>query len=339
MNVNVIGWYNRKNIGDEAFRPAIDKIFKHHNVTYITPPQDHTGPDLVVLGGGAVASPYYLEKLPLKNAAKRYALGIDLAYESEGDLLAAAKFDGIYLRNKTDLDMWGGKFDCPVQSVPDLSFYLRPTGRDILGTLGVGETDRKKVAVFPTDYVNPAIDRPVREFGSKAWNFAENTAKELDAMIEAGWDVYLLCCSTGGYGDDRRVVLNIAAFMKYPVRVVLDTWEPIEMIDFIAQMDLTVCQRFHAHLFSVIAGTPLVSWEYTRKVRIFLEELGIKHRITGGRFDGERFCTRDMQAAVETACSTAADTSRDFLQVSAKNRNLLAGVIQTIRQEWLREPA
>lgn len=336
MKINVVGWYGKKNIGDEAFKPAIDHIFKGHQIEYVTPPNNHTDPDIVVLGGGAVASPFYLEKLPAKG--RRYALGLDLAYESESDLLAAAKFDGIFIRNKTDVEKWGWKFNCPVATMPDLSFFLKPTGADIFAKYKIKNTPgRKKVAVFPTDYVNPAIDRPSKEFGTKAYSFAENMAKELDALKEQGWDVYVLCCSTGGYGDDRRMALQLAAFTKYPPIVVLDTFEPQDMIDLIAQMDLSICQRFHSHLFSVIAGTPIVSIEYTRKVRVFLEELGIKDDITAARFDGDSFDTSRMQAAVGYAYDKAYDFERRFRLCAARNRNALSGVVKTIRQEWLAE--
>lgn len=336
MKINVVGWYSRKNIGDEAFKPAINHIFAKHDLEYITPPQNHTNPDIVVLGGGAVASPFYFEKLP--TGCKRYALGIDLAYESESDLLAAAKFDGIFLRNQTDAKTWGWKFNCPVHTMPDLSFFLKPSGQDAMEEYGIKNTPgRKKIAVFPTDYVNPAIDRSVKEFGSKAYSFTENLAKELDVLHQNGWDVYIMCCSTGGYGDDRRMALQLAAFMKYPPIAVLDTFTAQDMIDFIVQMDATICQRFHSHLFSVIAGTPMVSMEYTRKVRVFLEELGIKDDITGGKFDGDVFDTSKMQDAIKGVMEKGLAYNRRFRHYAARNRNALVNVKKTIQKEWLGE--
>lgn len=252
--------------------------------------------------------------------------------------MADAKFDGIFIRNQTDVKNWGWKFDCPISTMPDLSFFLRPSGTNVIEEYGLKSTPgKKKIAVFPTDYVNPAIDRSVAEFGNKAYSFAENMAKELDRLHEEGWEVYVMCCSTGGYGDDRRMALQLAAFTKYPPIVVLDTFTPQDMIDFIAQVDVTICQRFHSHLFSVIAGTPLVSMEYTRKVRVFLEELGIREDITAARFDGEVFDTSRMQAAVGYVSGKATDFNRRFRHCAAKNRNSLVKIRKTIRQQWLGE--
>jgi polysaccharide pyruvyl transferase WcaK-like protein len=336
MKINIVGWFDKKNIGDECFKPAINHIFLKHHLEYITPPNNHTNPDIAVLGGGAVASPFYLEKLP-KNC-KKYALGIDLAYESESDLLAAAKFDGIFIRNQTDVKKFGWKFDCPVRAMPDLSFFLKPSGVNVIEKKGLrNNKEKKKVAVFPTDYVNPAIDRSVKEFGNKAYSFAENTAKELDILQENGWDVYIMCCSTGGYGDDRRMALQISSFCKNKLEVVLDTYSPQDMIDFIAQMDLTICQRFHSHLFSVIAGTPLISMEYTRKVHVFLEEMGIRDSITAAKFNGEIFDTSRMQDAVGYAYGNQEKFNKSFRQCAANHRNSLTNVKKIIQQEWLGE--
>jgi len=334
MKVNVVGWYGMNNIGDEAFKPAINRIFQNHEVEYITPPKKHTSPDLVVLGGGAVASPFYFEVMP--KGCPRYALGIDLAYESESDLLAKEQFNAVYFRNSLDMKYWKWKFDCPVQAIPDLSFYIRPSGRRVAEKFHVLKTDSKKVAVFATDYVNPAQGRPPAEFGAKSWSFATNLAKELDQMTADGWTVYILCCSTGGYGDDRRMGLQLKAFMKHPPVLILDTFSPQDMVDFIAEMDLSVCQRFHSHLFSTIAGTPFVSIEYTRKVRMYLEDLGLKDDLTCAAFKGEEFDTSKFQDVVAKVMERP-NWRKRLRHIACQNYNRLTEAIATIRQDWLRE--
>src|SRR5436190_18938223 len=102
MKIDIVGWYGKNNIGDEAFRYAHPQFFEGHDIRYVTPPETcRESADLVVLGGGAVVAPFYLDTLP-KDKPK-YALGVDIAYESEIDLLAAADFKGVMVRNSTDL--------------------------------------------------------------------------------------------------------------------------------------------------------------------------------------------------------------------------------------------
>jgi len=334
MRINVVGWYSMFNIGDEAFKPAIEKIFQNHEIEYITPPHEHTSPDLVVLGGGAVASPYYFAVLP--TSCPRYALGVDLAYESESDLLAQQNFDAVLFRNSLDMKYWKWKFDCPVSAIPDLSFMIRPSGKKILERYRRPEEGTRKVAVFATDYVNPAIGRSVEEFGPKSWSFTIQLANELDVLIKKGWTVYLLCCSTGGYGDDRRMALQLNAFMKYRPVMILDTFTPQDMVDLIAEMDLTICQRFHAHLFSTIAGTPFVSIEYTRKVRMYLEDLDLKDEVTCAAFKGEQFDTSSFQETIDRVVQQN-NWKKRLRHIAGQNYNKLSEAVTAIRRDWLRE--
>jgi len=64
MKISIVGWYGKNNVGDEAFRFVLSDFFQDHQVEFVTPPQLCSNPDIVVLGGGAVASPFYLNTLP-----------------------------------------------------------------------------------------------------------------------------------------------------------------------------------------------------------------------------------------------------------------------------------
>lgn len=296
MKISTVGWYGKKNVGDEAFREVLGRFFSGHDVEFVTPPHRCSASDVVVLGGGAVASPYYIDVLP---DLPRFAIGIDLAYESEADLLAAAQFRSIFVRTKSDAETLRSKVSCPVTAIPDLAFYLQPTNTDVL-TRYKRHQGRKTVGVLVTDYVNPAIDRPHDKFATRAWNFIVKLAAELDALWEQGYEVMLIPCSTGGYGDDRRMNLDLAAFMKYEPTNILNTIEPQDMIDLIADCDFTICQRFHAHVFSIIAGTPFVSIEFTRKVKLLLEENGLTHWIGGTYLNKSTFDFSKVQSVLQS---------------------------------------
>jgi polysaccharide pyruvyl transferase WcaK-like protein len=333
MKISVVGWYGIGNIGDEAFKPAIERIFDGHELEFVRPPRRPRDPDLVVLGGGAVVSPFYLTCLPERK--RRYALGVDLAYESEIELLANGGFSGVMFRNRTDAARFAHRLAVPTYSIPDLAFMIRPSGRPTLERFHPdGDSAGKKVAVCATDYVNPAIDRPVEEFGESAYSFAVSLAQELDQLTEQGWTVYLLCCSTGGYGDDRRMALQLKSFMEHPPVTILDSMEPQEMVDFIAEMDLSICMRFHSHIFSTIAGTPFVSIEFTRKVKVYLEELGLREETTCAAFLGRRFDTSHFHETVRRVLERQGLTAQ-LRDVAASSYDELENVMHVIRREWL----
>lgn len=305
MKIDIIGWYNRGNIGDEAFANVMPQIFAGHDVRLVTPNCDpkQPYPDAVVLGGGAVVSPYYLKMLP-PNECPRYAVGIDISYESEIDLLAAHNFKGVWVRNQTDLPALQEKLKCPVHYIPDLAFAIK---LPLINKLPEGAAEylsgnktNKRVGVLISDYISPAIDRPISEFAARHWSFITNLANKLDWMVESGWDVFFIPCATAGYGDDRRINANVAAFMRHKEKTIQlhEAMDPATMIEFLSQMNLTVCLRFHGHILSVMAGTPFVSIEHTRKVDLFLKENCLMNTKCA-KFYGNHFDTGGFKSAVE----------------------------------------
>lgn len=281
---------------------------------------------MIVLGGGAVVAPFYLEILP--DNKPKYALGVDIAYESEIDLLAAANFQSVMVRNSTDIPAMLQKLQCPVRSIPDLAFCIPEQQSSLLIP-----SSRKKMGVLVTDYVNPAIDRSVTEFAERAWSFKLKMAKRLDRFVKSGWDVYLIPCSTGGYGNDIRMNLDIMAFMEEQPICIMDTISPSQMIGLLGQMDINICMKFHAHIFSVMAGTPLVSIDFTRKVRLFLQENNLTS-LTGAKFEGNVF-TENLDVVVEQALTC--NWSEQFKLLAAKNRAELELVKKQVRLDWLEE--
>lgn len=319
MKINVLGWYGMNNVGDEVFRHVFCELLAGHELRFVTPPSSCDDCDVVVLGGGAVVSPFYLERLPSGNY-DLYAVGVDLAYETEADLLKGLPIRGAVMRNRADL----ARMPCHAEYAPDLAFLMRPSGADVLSRYK--KTAKKTVGVFATDYVNPAIDRPVNEFSGRAASFKTGMAKELDLLAAAGYEVILVPCATGGYGDDRRINLDIAAFMKGKPTLVFDTLSPQEMIDLIAGLDAAVCMRYHSHIFCVVAGTPFVSVEYTRKVRCFLSENGIDS-VTACTWAGSTFVADGLAGRV---ASSKTVISADPLHAE------VAAVTDRFVNRWLR---
>ena len=328
MKITVLGWYGKKNIGDESFRFVLTDFFEGHQIDFITPPEHCQESDLIVLGGGAVVSPFYLETLP-KNK-DFYAIGVDLAYESEINLLGAHLRE-IYLRNTIDFEFAKQKLTCSVKKTPDLAFYLQKQNQDILSKYKK-HSNKKTIGVFVTDYVNPAIDRSIKSFAERSWSFKVNLAKELDQLIKEEYEIILIPCSTGGYGDDRRINLDLVSFMKYTPTNVMDTLDPVEMIDLMANLDLAICMRFHSHIFAIIANLPFVSIDFTRKVRLFLKEHDLENQLAC-RFENNQFLTDQLKPII----TKTLESPQDFSSVYQNHRKELLSIKNDIRRDWLGE--
>lgn len=279
--IDILGWYNRNNIGDDAFQQVLGSWFADHDVRFVTPPQEtRKDADLVILGGGAVVSQFYLERIQHfredGSAIPVIALGVDVEYPQEIDLLMRYGVDKVVFRSQEDVALWNGKAeDCLMMDeaiyTPDLAFDLTVRGKPILPTFK--KTDKRTVAVFATDYVMPSANRDLYFFGPRADQFAHGMAGVLDRMTEK-CEIILMPCSTGQTGNDKRINLHIASFMKHPPVIVEQQLEPSTMIDFIADCTAVMSMRYHPHIFSLIAGTPCVSVEFTKKVRTILSEYG-----------------------------------------------------------------
>jgi polysaccharide pyruvyl transferase WcaK-like protein len=187
-----------------------------------------------------------------------------------------------------------------------------------------------------TDYVNPAIDRSYEKFSARAHSFVVKMAAELDKLSRQGWDVFLIPLSTGGYGNDIRINLDIAAYMRETPIVILDTLSPQQCLDLVFQMDLNICMKFHAHLFSMIAGVPFVSIDFTRKVDLFLEAHDLRKTICA-KFQENEFDTSRFAETVDTTLAEDKMFREQFVETSENYYRRLHEITGTIRRDWLGE--
>lgn len=279
--IDILGWYNRENVGDNAFQTVLSRWFCDHDVRFVTPPQ-HTrsDADLVILGGGAVASQYYLNQITPTPTGNVIALGVDTEWESELSLLRNAGLKFIAFRSREDyVDFHGGKLDVEppapntVVHCPDLAFSLTPTGTPVLDRYRK-YPKRRAVGVFLTDYVMPSHSRDLYYFGPRADQFAQGLAGALDRIAEK-CEVVLVPCSVGETGNDRRINLHVAAFMRHRPTIIEDPLPPEDAIDLIADCTAVVAMRYHSHIFSLVAGTPFASVDFTKKASTILKDYSV----------------------------------------------------------------
>jgi Polysaccharide pyruvyl transferase len=336
MNIDILGWFREgtNNCGDTSFKKAHHTIFRKHKLNYVTPPSICESKDMIVLGGGATISPFYLATFEELTCPK-YALGVSISYLSEMDLVKDT-FKHVYLRDFADVELMRKKVNYPVDFIPDLSFFYTPTGGDIIKKYGPCKK-RRSLGVMLTDYVNPAIDRDAKDFSKRAHSFRVNLAEELTILHRQGFDIYFIPLSTGGYGNDIRIALDVMAWIREAPLIIYDTLSPQDCIDLIAQMDVTLCMKYHAHLFSVIAGTPFVSMGFTRKVDMFLQAHELKGYV-GAQFNGnDDFDTSKLRETIETAVEKKPELSKMFIETADSYYRQLHQISDTIRKDWLRE--
>ncbi len=331
MKVHVLGYYDMQNVGDEAFRPAIADIFSGHDVEFfyadayrVSPPPT---PDAVVLGGGDVVTPYYLPIVSSVPCKIKIGLGVGLGYESESICAAEAGFSAWFVRNRADVDLIRSHVVVPVEYTPDLAFHLRPSGQKVLHRYL--DTKQPVVAVLLTDYLMPSNVRSDEIFWTRSRLFLERFGEFCIELGKRGFKVIALPCSGDAHADDCRIHLSLRAFANNVV-CVNDLLSPQEMIDLLSEVDYTICQRFHSHVFAMIAGKPILSVSFTRKVDKLLEAAGAGTR--ANCFDEGKYVDVNLMSKFMQMEKEANIQKSSFLQFDLSNKELLLAVKQKVLQ-------
>src|SRR5581483_4131072 len=113
--IQVLGWTNKDNIGDEAYKLAFPKLF---NKEFSFSEKIQGKPETVILGGGDVLYPSFFKTLSTVPTAKKYAFSVNIRPEH---LESLHIFDHILCRNFIDLRPDNNP---KIQFCPDFAFAL-----------------------------------------------------------------------------------------------------------------------------------------------------------------------------------------------------------------------
>jgi len=332
MMIHVVGFYDKLNVGDEAFRPAFLDFFDGHQVKFFdidlyrnSPPPE---PDVLVLGGGDVVTPYYLPVIDKSSCKKKLAIGVGLGYESESDLGAASSINGWFLRNKKDVSLLSAKTKVLVEYTPDLAFRIQPSGASVLSRYC--DPSKPTVAVLLTDYMMPSGKRQKDLFWNRSRGFLPHFGEACESLLASGYQLIGVPCSTDRHADDRRVHYSVRAFVDGGFAVVNEQLSPQDMVDLLADTQYAICQRFHAHVFCMIAGVPILSVGFTRKVSLLLQAAGAG--VDTGCFKGGEYVEKDFVGLFNTVVSEADTVRTRFKTFALENHAALSRVKSRVRQ-------
>jgi len=243
---------------------------------------------------------------PIKHKIPIYGIGIGFPYQGMLDQGALDCFDFVAHRNQTDqpklLNLYGPN---RVQYYPDLGFLLptwsakgisTPAYRQ-MATIGwkngVIKTDVrksqcevKKIGVFLTKTIyhpnNPEAYRKIID--NLAYFLVKLAGKTKNKKIlkcikgNREYEIFLISCCTNDLNDrenDRKInhdlYQRIQRYGDYEnIHVIDQKMEMEEVIPIFKQFYFTICTRFHAHIFSLLAKVPILSVYCSRKVQNLL---------------------------------------------------------------------
>lgn len=248
----VFGWYHQRNAGDDRFVHCIERWLHDHELTFLP----HTQPppldvlrraDYVLLGCGSIANQVHgvfsgMRRWIAAAGIPVFGVGLTVSqYPALRDELSSIIDTGgsIWLRDQQSADWLG--FDRNVMVGPDIT-WLYPRRFDRQPSPGT-------VAVNFRPWVKRVWDPVV---------WGRELARVCPKLVP--WP---LCFGR----DDDRVTLG----QVLGAAVANDEFDPTTP----AKAELVVAMRFHALIFAIQTGTPVVAVGNSVKVSYLLDQLGM----------------------------------------------------------------
>jgi polysaccharide pyruvyl transferase WcaK-like protein len=313
-NIPILGWYNQRNVGDEAFkdvfRAVVHEMDPSLTVSYHAQRLPSPTPEKIILGGGDVIRPYYLEKIP-ENVAV-FPVGVGLGYESELDLLEKAIVPFALFRNLDDVELARSK-SIDAKYSPDLTFFS-----NIPEPIAVEMREGKTLGVLLSDEVSPTFERKKR---INELQYYEYFKWELASILDFLSDYYNICFvafSTLDSINDHKVGLDVYRRMRARNKTTFVT-QPLSLAQalwLIGQFELVVSMKFHGIMFAVNQGVPFINIGETRKTQRFCTENSLS-QLSIPRYSLEKERFLDVVKVAE-----AGDTRQTILSTSERLRSL-----------------
>ena len=287
--INVYGFYNRSNIGDDQYQTTLNSLLRGSNpdgkpleIRYCDRDHLDLDCDIFIAGGGDVLNDYFMKPLYVKwqdvPKIKRplmLALSVGVPYLSVLDQPLYNMFDQVFLRTFVDLDqvrmalLKKAPFTERVSYCPDLSVLLdvpsTSSFREDKNSLTVAVCLARPLIASPTVYDHFLNDFAevlnilsfqynvtfhLLNFNSDAENSDEN-----DNLINE--DLITLAESNWGEGMAEKVLVH---------RKDLNTYQ--DVLSFIKnESDCVIGMRFHSIYFSILAQKPFFPIIMTTKLK------------------------------------------------------------------------
>lgn len=251
--VVAIGFYDKGNVGDEAFKAAFKTLFPLWDWTFRDQvPTNPNAYDAMVIGGGSVLDGF---KLDLSGVTIPLGfIGVGLGEDPTGDLLVALqRAKVVVVRDRLSRQHYPA-----ADYAPDLAFTNPFLGNPRpIGT--------KKVAFFANDFM--AAKEGSASWVGDAFNwFTHEAANTCQKLMESGYQITFMPMCIGGI-DDRRTAGAVIGRLKNPgTKNAAWLFGPREgqtleqtVHNVIAESDLVVTQRFHGMVYAAQAGKPFVA--------------------------------------------------------------------------------
>ena len=286
-SILVLGFYDRSNIGDEAYKAVLSSIpYSRNDISFkciddvgdsVIPENVHT----VFLGGGDIINDYFMSKvcIYLKNFTGRvYGISIGVPYKSCAHYLQI--FDHVFVRSMNDYHICCDEIgEVNVSYYPDLA-TLSPFNKRIISNT----SDNINIGLClaqPYFVNNPSAQtlltnicdvlKTIRQnYNNVKYHlvsFNQNSANTSECDNVINKQVY-----------DK--LINEFAINKNDIVVYDNLISPSDVVNCISNnIDISLCMRYHSVIFSLMTNTPFVPLYCSQKIKNVLNDVNIDESI------------------------------------------------------------
>jgi len=268
--VNVLGWYEHKNIGDDSYCLTFPLIFPKTDFTFLDKLEEPL--PSCILGGGDVFGGYFLEHI--QQAKNKIALSVSIPENATKKQLE--QFSTIVVRDSFSASI-AQSLNKDVLFYPDFSFALTPNKEHgnsyIINSFKKNNLDlyQKRIGIVINGNLIPNADTPANHY--EAFESVCLALTDVIDTVNASFIFIPFCQSLPG--DDTIANGYVAAKCKYFKKnlFIKEQLSVQNTLDVISACDIIISMRLHSSIFSVISGVPFIDILHNHKNTHFLNDL------------------------------------------------------------------
>lgn len=297
LHFKIIGYYEHCNFGDDQYQTSFVKLLSDcthsdYTVDFYNCDKIHlyefSDNDIIILGGGDVLNPYFLNKINKKfkdtpNIIIAFSVGLPYTKTLvQTDLLNI--IDYIFLRTNQDLELFEKYFDKNrIFHIPDISYILSNTDKDDI------DNDNKIIKQIQNtkksrNIICVCLSRHIYhpDYKNEYSNVIRNISKCLVTFIRTNYHIVLLPFNTNNDNPKENdilinndVISNIKVIDPESINHITNIDVALSINDLqniIKNANVSICMRFHAVLFSLYNNVPTIPVYTTRKIENLLKD-------------------------------------------------------------------
>lgn len=309
--INVIGWYGKNNIGDEAYKIAYKSLWPNSEFVFSDTAIDA---GYYILGGGDVVSSSFLKK------DINSVMSVSFPVQTDAEKLKNCQ--RIWVRDQVSLDN-AKNMNLDAELVPDFAFALRPNPAEGIRYIKSIFKEEKldlysqRIAVIINSHVLSASD----SLASKYIQF-ERFAWEMASLADSFPASFIFIpFGTSFPWDDRTACSAVASKCKFWKKnfCMYNRISVQETLDILSACDAAISMRLHSSIFCTIGHTPFVDITHNHKNPNFLKTI---HK-ENWAIPYNSFCKEIAKKELQSRLDNQKNDSEFLRDISNEKRNEL----------------